>query len=501
MTDDRDGANGPLPSLSLPPPLPARPRGNKRRLLLIYIHGFMGSEASFHDLPVHVHDLLTALLGESHVVYTRIYPRYKSHGEIGFAAEQFSAWLSPHEAGDLDVILLGHSLGGIVAADVALLQKDGRPRHRILGLVNFDVPFLGLHPRVIPTGIGSSMPKKDPATEEKLADQQESIGLEPAFQPPPNPTFNQPWKNDVRLVDRGFLKGVMHFVNKNTDNLSRSIYDRVMSSMKHAGCVNNYTELRQRWRRLKELEEAEMSPERVRFINYYTASTGRISQKTKTRPVKDTEEDGNEESATSTPNETPDTPEPSNKNDDPPREPSETPSIHAEETATPEADDETTTEMDQLTLQAQEPRPMTPESDQVTEKGEEKSDADEANGDESDKPTDSLTETSTPSSINKEENYTPESVSLSTTDSNLSGEPAKPKLRKFILLPSHHWKYDNDAHWTPILMEDMDEVAAHQSMFIPQGKNYDHLVGDCVALIEQWVQADLSGRLVRESFS
>lgn len=78
-------------SLSLP-----RPGGSqvteKRRLLLVYIHGFMGSEASFHDLPLHVHDLLTSSLSESHVVYTRMYPRYKSQGEINTAVNQFSAW-------------------------------------------------------------------------------------------------------------------------------------------------------------------------------------------------------------------------------------------------------------------------------------------------------------------------------------------------------------------------------------------------------------------------
>lgn len=89
--ETRNCANRSFSSLSLP-----RPEGsqatNKRRLLLIYIHGFMGSEASFHDLPAHVHDLLTGLLSESHVVYTRIYPRYKSHGELRTAVEQFSAW-------------------------------------------------------------------------------------------------------------------------------------------------------------------------------------------------------------------------------------------------------------------------------------------------------------------------------------------------------------------------------------------------------------------------
>jgi esterase/lipase len=87
----RNYANSSLSSLSLP--LPGGVQGtDKRRLLLIYIHGFMGSEASFHEFPAHIHDLVTSLLSESHVVYTRIYPRYKSHGELQTAVTQFSAW-------------------------------------------------------------------------------------------------------------------------------------------------------------------------------------------------------------------------------------------------------------------------------------------------------------------------------------------------------------------------------------------------------------------------
>ena len=84
-------ANRSLSRLSLPQPACLQVTG-KRRLLLIYIHGFMGSEASFHGFPAHVHDLVTDLLSESHVVYTRIYPRYKSHGELQTAVSQFSDW-------------------------------------------------------------------------------------------------------------------------------------------------------------------------------------------------------------------------------------------------------------------------------------------------------------------------------------------------------------------------------------------------------------------------
>ena len=90
----RTGTDGSHSSLSLPHP-GGYQATEKRRLLLIYIHGFMGSEASFHDLPLHVHDLLTASLAESHVVFTRMYPRYKSQGEIQTAVDQFSAWYVP----------------------------------------------------------------------------------------------------------------------------------------------------------------------------------------------------------------------------------------------------------------------------------------------------------------------------------------------------------------------------------------------------------------------
>ena len=64
----------------------------KRTLLLIYIHGFMGNEASFKSFPAHVHNLLTISLEETHVVHTKIYPRYKSRKAIDFARDDFSTW-------------------------------------------------------------------------------------------------------------------------------------------------------------------------------------------------------------------------------------------------------------------------------------------------------------------------------------------------------------------------------------------------------------------------
>lgn len=351
---------------------------------------------------------------------------------------------------------------------MALLQANGLPKHRILGLVNFDVPFLGIHPRVIPTGTSGLIPRKDPAAEDKLAGEQESLGLEPAFTSvASNPNFDPPFKNDVRLVERGFLKGMMHFVNKNTDNLSRSIFDRLVSPLKFAGCVNNYFELRRRYRRLRELEDAESSPGRVRFVNYYTTSPGRISRKAKTKPAKETEDIDQVKDITTTTS----------------QESLETRSVCREA----EAAISTTSN---FALEGQTLKNATSHSTLATE---------EARDEKGDPAVDITSIASSTPIDQKESQRLSESVSITTSDSGLSSEISKRNLRKFILLPSHHWKYEDNSHWMPVLMEDMDEVIAHQSMFIPQGANYEYLVGDTVALIEQWVQSDLSRRLLQES--
>ena len=71
------------------------PRGSdleRRTLLLIYIHGFLGNETSFQSFPAHVHNLATHLLKDTHTVHTKIYPRYKSRKAINFARDDFSKW-------------------------------------------------------------------------------------------------------------------------------------------------------------------------------------------------------------------------------------------------------------------------------------------------------------------------------------------------------------------------------------------------------------------------
>lgn len=73
-------------------PDPTLENTGRRRILLVYVHGFMGNETSFRSFPAHVHNLVTVTLAETHVVHTKIYPRYRARYSLEQARDQFSAW-------------------------------------------------------------------------------------------------------------------------------------------------------------------------------------------------------------------------------------------------------------------------------------------------------------------------------------------------------------------------------------------------------------------------
>ncbi|KAK0259146.1 hypothetical protein LTS09_005970 [Friedmanniomyces endolithicus] len=271
-------------------------QNERRKLLLIYVHGFMGNETSFRSFPAHVHHLLTVLLAETHVVHTKVYPRYRSKRNISFARDDFSRWLEPHEDQKTDVVLLGHSMGGLLAAEVVLMPPappSSRPlKHRILGSVNFDVPFLGMHPGVIRSGLASLFSPAEEPRDETVMPEVTPVtshdGMSPistsvssrsdALWAPDHddPNYNTPFPND----------NAWHFVNKHSGELYKATTKLVSSHMEFGGAMANYGELKMRYARVRALEEADgairksvvqanSTPPRARFINYYTASTGR----------------------------------------------------------------------------------------------------------------------------------------------------------------------------------------------------------------------------------
>lgn len=65
----------------------------KRKLLVVYIHGFMGNETSFQSFPAHLHNLLSVTLDPlGYLVHTKVYPKFKTRHNILVAAENFSQW-------------------------------------------------------------------------------------------------------------------------------------------------------------------------------------------------------------------------------------------------------------------------------------------------------------------------------------------------------------------------------------------------------------------------
>ena len=271
----------------------------------------MGNETSFQSFPAHVHNLVTVKLEGSHVVHTKIYPKYKSRKAIEFARDAFSEWLSPHEGSDTDVVLLGHSMGGLLSAEVALLE-----RHRILGTINFDTPFLGMHPGVIASGLGSLFrPAPDSPAPESTemrpgnqgfartsSNEGEQSSASPSYfgseaagspftpteststmttplstaldRPTKDPTFDPPFVNDVRLPQRTVWSNAWHFFNKHSDDLRRATQSYVKSHFEFGGAMADYKGLKKRYDKIRALEDSKR-PEKIRFVNYYTASTGR----------------------------------------------------------------------------------------------------------------------------------------------------------------------------------------------------------------------------------
>ncbi|KAF8429578.1 hypothetical protein EV426DRAFT_527279 [Tirmania nivea] len=273
----------------------------KRRLLLIYIHGFLGSATSFNEFPKHLHTLLTCLLSTScpqYTVHTKIYPRFKTRHPIGEAAEMFSQWLSEFEDEDeeTDVILLGHSMGGLLAGEVVLLPRlhpagndPRRYRHRILGLVGFDTPFLGMHPGVVTSGI-SSLFRPSPKPDKR----KETTPMSPTtYEEEDLVIRKKPEHFDTGLPSRSDSgnRGIRNFLTKYSANIPGATVQYVMSHMEFAACLADPMGLSTRYRRLRGLEDGKdllaaggnggIGGYRVRFVNYYTVCYGRDKEKEK----------------------------------------------------------------------------------------------------------------------------------------------------------------------------------------------------------------------------
>ncbi|KAG9317470.1 hypothetical protein JVU11DRAFT_1672 [Chiua virens] len=134
-------------------------------LLIVFIHGFKGTESTFENFPSRLRHVLSESEGGLSVECV-VFPAYEvnAHPIQNAAVVQFADWLTTLTvqkevangggAGRVKIVLCGHSMGGLLAADALLEFVQSRPDRnaplwpRIIACIAFDTPYLGIHPFV-----------------------------------------------------------------------------------------------------------------------------------------------------------------------------------------------------------------------------------------------------------------------------------------------------------------------------------------------------------------
>ncbi|KAI0013895.1 hypothetical protein F4779DRAFT_639059 [Xylariaceae sp. FL0662B] len=160
----------------------------KKTLLLCFIHGFQGGDDTFgsnSEFAQHLAAIVSASLPRVEV-RAITYPKYETRGDLYECVGRFRDWLlekvidlevangtpSPTVDPSVRTILIGHSMGGIVAAETVIALSSEHPikAHEgnddapsspsfnglmfpyVQGVLAFDTPFLGISPGVVAHG-------------------------------------------------------------------------------------------------------------------------------------------------------------------------------------------------------------------------------------------------------------------------------------------------------------------------------------------------------------
>ncbi|KAI9001402.1 hypothetical protein BD414DRAFT_431911 [Trametes punicea] len=134
-------------------------------VLIVFIHGFKGTDSTFGEFPQRLEHIITESLDNT-TVESIVFPAYETKGELNAAVTRFADWLTDLTvrrevanglgggAGKASIVLCGHSMGGLLAADALIEFVNTRPDSlaplwpNIVACIAFDTPYLGLHPFV-----------------------------------------------------------------------------------------------------------------------------------------------------------------------------------------------------------------------------------------------------------------------------------------------------------------------------------------------------------------
>ncbi|ORX46218.1 hypothetical protein BCR36DRAFT_332223 [Piromyces finnis] len=149
----------------------------EKQVTIVYVHGFLGSKKTFHEFPDIIKDKLKLYNVE---VYNKIFPAFDTNGVFEDFVNMIISWLYSQEIIH-PIILMGHSMGGILNADVyrkiskgdvSPELKDKKPP-KIVGVFGFDTPYFGLSSSVAGGGVRKlkeSLTKASKKVSSKLAE-------------------------------------------------------------------------------------------------------------------------------------------------------------------------------------------------------------------------------------------------------------------------------------------------------------------------------------------
>ncbi|KJZ74032.1 hypothetical protein HIM_06481 [Hirsutella minnesotensis 3608] len=159
----------------------------QKTIILCFIHGFKGGESTFGHEYQFTEDLRAAVAQRLPKVDVRVlvYPKYETRGDLGGCVSRFREWLedkvidlevaagttSPTVDPSVRTVLVGHSMGGIMAAETVVGLASDKPIYSedgvakadapafnglmfpyVQGVLALDTPFLGIAPGVVAHG-------------------------------------------------------------------------------------------------------------------------------------------------------------------------------------------------------------------------------------------------------------------------------------------------------------------------------------------------------------